>query len=163
MIKVTHSHYPPKNVKYSGNYRYANQIKNVWNVYEACTNEWYGCKQGGWQKLSEGTSKSDSEHRECFLKSTNRNWIRKETGHSNKFSLKSMHTRVHTCMHTHMGIHTFPAQGIWDVQLSVLTKMTPNRYSANIYFQSQCQWWFSVENTSEEMTQKSLFSRSSCR
>ena len=27
-----------------------------------------GCKQGGRQKQSERTSKSDSEHRECFLK-----------------------------------------------------------------------------------------------
>lgn len=42
---------------------------------KACTNG-DGCNKGADKKLSEGTSKSDSEHRECFLKKK----IQAETG-----------------------------------------------------------------------------------
>lgn len=55
---------------------------------------------------------------------TSRNWIRKETGHSNKILLKE---HAHTCAymhahtHGHTHTHTYPAQGTGH-SVSVLTK-----------------------------------------
>lgn len=74
-----------------------------------------------------------------------------------------MHTCVHICTHTHTGTytHTCPAQGTGH-SVSVLTKASTKQIFNKYLFQSQCSSDGSQgENTSEEMTKKSLFSRSS--